>query len=83
MAKLRLLHVDASARRRGIGQRLGEEAMSFARAVGYKRMVLWTNAALTDARGLYERAGFELIAEQNEQLFGQPQVSQLWARPLV
>lgn len=82
-AKLRLLHVDASARRRGIGQRLVDEAMSFARAVGYKRMVLWTNAALIDARGLYERAGFELMTEQHEQLFGQPQVSQLWARSLV
>lgn len=81
-AKLRLLHVDASARRRGIGRRLVEEALGFARAVGYRRMVLWTNAALTDARLLYERAGFELITEQHEQLFGQPQVSQLWARAL-
>lgn len=81
-AKLRLLHVDASARGLGIGQRLVEEAMNFARAVGYKRMVLWTNAALTDARRLYERAGFELLTEQHEQLFGMPQVSQLWARAL-
>ncbi|WP_312317397.1 helix-turn-helix domain-containing GNAT family N-acetyltransferase [Stenotrophomonas sp.] len=81
-AKLRLLHVDASARGLGIGQRLIEEAMSFARAVGYKRMVLWTNAALVDARRLYERAGFELLTEQHEQLFGKPQVSQLWARAL-
>ncbi len=81
-AKLRLLHVDASARGLGIGQRLVEEAMAFARAVGYKRMVLWTNAALTDARRLYERAGFELLTEQHEQLFGMPQVSQLWARAL-
>lgn len=81
-AKLRLLHVDASARGLGIGQRLVEEAMAFARAVGYKRMVLWTNAALIDARRLYERAGFELLTEQHEQLFGMPQVSQLWARAL-
>ena len=81
-AKLRLLHVDASARGLGIGQRLVEEAMTFARAVGYKRMVLWTNAALVDARRLYERAGFELLTEQHEQLFGKPQVSQLWARAL-
>lgn len=81
-AKLRLLHVDASARGLGIGRRLVDEAMTFARAVGYKRMVLWTNAALTDARRLYESAGFELLTEQHEQLFGKPQVSQLWARPL-
>lgn len=81
-AKLRLLHVDASARGLGIGQRLVDEAVTFARAVGYRRMVLWTNAALTDARRLYEKAGFELLTEQHEQLFGKPQVSQLWARPL-
>ena len=81
-AKLRLLHVDASVRGLGIGQRLVDEAVTFARAVGYRRMVLWTNAALTDARRLYEKAGFELLTEQHEQLFGKPQVSQLWARPL-
>jgi DNA-binding MarR family transcriptional regulator/GNAT superfamily N-acetyltransferase len=81
-AKLRLLHVDAAARGQGIGLRLVEEAMTFARAVGYRRMVLWTNAALTDARRLFERSGFELLTEQHEQLFGMPQVSQLWARSL-
>ncbi len=81
-AKLRLLHVDAAARGQGIGLHLVEEAMSFARAVGYRRMVLWTNAALTDARRLFERCGFELLTEQHEQLFGMPQVSQLWARSL-
>lgn len=81
-AKLRLLHVDAASRGQGIGLRLVEEAMTFARAVGYRRMVLWTNAALTDARRLFERTGFELLTEQHEQLFGMPQVSQLWARSL-
>ncbi|MGE8216961.1 MAG: bifunctional helix-turn-helix transcriptional regulator/GNAT family N-acetyltransferase [Stenotrophomonas maltophilia] len=81
-AKLRLLYVDAGSRGRGIGRRLVEEAIAFAAAVGYKRMVLWTNAALTDAGRLFARTGFELLTEQQEQLFGKPQVSQLWARTL-
>lgn len=81
-AKLRLLYVDAAARGLGIGQRLVEEAIGFARAVGYKRMVLWTNAALTDARRLFEATGFEFLTEQQEHLFGKPQASQLWAREL-
>lgn len=81
-AKLRLLYVDAAARGLGIGHRLVEEAIGFARAVGYKRMVLWTNAALTDARRLFETTGFEFLTEQHEHLFGKPQASQLWAREL-
>ncbi len=81
-AKLRLLYVDATARGQGIGHRLVEEAIGFARAVGYKRMVLWTNAALTDARRLFETTGFDFLTEQQEQLFGKPQASQLWAREL-
>lgn len=81
-AKLRLLYVDASTRGLGIGQRLVDEAIAFARAVGYKRMVLWTNAVLTDACNLYARSGFELLTEQQEHLFGKPQVSQLWAKVL-
>jgi DNA-binding MarR family transcriptional regulator/GNAT superfamily N-acetyltransferase len=81
-AKLRLLYVDASARGRGIGRRLVDEAIAFAAAVGYRRMVLWTNAALVDAGRLFAEAGFELLTEQPEQLFGKPQVSQLWARTL-
>lgn len=81
-AKLRMLYVDASARGMGIGQRLVDECLRFARHAGYQRMVLWTMSALTDACRLYQKAGFELIKEEPTQSFGKPLVSQTWARDL-
>ena len=81
-AKLRMLYVDASARGLGIGQRLVDECLRFARHAGYTRMMLWTMSALTDARRLYQKAGFELIEEAPTFSFGKPLVSQTWARAL-
>lgn len=81
-AKLRMLYVDANARGLGIGQRLVDECLRFARHAGYKRMVLWTMSALTDARKLYQRAGFEWVEEAPTLSFGKELVSQTWAREL-
>ncbi len=81
-AKLRMLYVDASARGLGIGQRLVDECLRFARLAGYTRMVLWTNSALADARKLYQKAGFELIEEVQSHSFGMDQIEQTWARAL-
>lgn len=81
-AKLRMLYVNASARGMGIGQRLVDECVRFARQVGYKSMLLWTVDILTDARKLYQKAGFELIEEEPMVSFGKSLVSQTWARPL-
>jgi DNA-binding MarR family transcriptional regulator/N-acetylglutamate synthase-like GNAT family acetyltransferase len=81
-ARLRLVLVEAHARGLGLGSRLVREALAFARAAGYRRVVLWTHAVLTDARRVYEAAGFQLVDEHTHTRFGPEIVSQTWALTL-
>lgn len=77
-ARLRLLLVESQARGLGLGRRLVAECLAFARAAGYRRMVLWTHANLAAARRLYAEAGFRLTQSEARHSFGQDVVSETW-----
>ena len=82
VARLRLLLVDPVARGRGVGRRLTEECIRFARRCGYRSITLWTHQVLAAARHIYERAGFRLTSSEARRSFGCDVVSEHWDLPL-
>ena len=77
-AQLRVLLVEAWARGHGLGGRLVDECVRFARDAGYRRLVLWTNDILVAARKIYLAAGFTLVGEERHHSFGKDLVGQYW-----
>jgi GNAT superfamily N-acetyltransferase len=81
-ARLRILLVDPKARGHGIGGRLVDACLDFARSAGYQRMTLWTNDPLVSAARIYLDRGFRLTAEEPHHSFGADLVGQTYEREL-
>ena len=77
-AKLRLLHVEPEVRGLGIGKRLVDECVRFARQAGYQKMTLWTQDILHAARHLYKQAGFRIVREEQHHSFGKDLTAETW-----
>jgi len=78
IAQLRLMLVEPKARGLGIGARLVDECVRFARGVGYRKVTLWTNSILLAARHIYRKAGFRLVHKEPHHSFGHALVGETW-----
>jgi DNA-binding MarR family transcriptional regulator/GNAT superfamily N-acetyltransferase len=78
MAKLRLLLVEPAGRGHGLGRRLVEETIAFARACGYRKITLWTQSILVSARKIYQGAGFVMVKAEPHRSFGQDLIGETW-----
>lgn len=78
VAKLRLLMVTEEGRGMGLGRKLVQVCLDFAKDAGYSEMILWTNHVLLSARKIYESFGFQMIAEKEHHDFGPLLKGQTW-----
>ena len=83
LARLRLLHVEPFARRRGIGDALVGQCVRFARERQYERIILWTHTVLDAARRIYARHGFECTVTEIHHEFGEPVQGETWQLALT
>ncbi len=77
-AQLRILLVHPDARGVGLGRRLVETCVQFARSAGYEKLRLWTNHPLEAARRIYIERGFVLTNEEPHHSFGVDLIGQTY-----
>lgn len=77
-AKLRLFLLTSEARGHGIGRRLLQTCMGFAKAAGYQSMTLWTHESHKAACALYAKTGWRCVDSVPVHSFGQDLVEQTW-----
>lgn len=78
VAQLRMLILTPAARGLGLGARLTDECIQFARAKGYKKIMLWTNSNLHAARAIYAQRGFRMLHSEPYTGFGHQLVAETW-----
>ena len=78
VAQLRMLILTPAARGQGLGTRLTDECLAFARSKGYRKMVLWTNSCLDAARHIYAGKGFQRVKSEAYHGFGHNLVGETW-----
>ena len=83
VAQLRLLLVEPQARGSGLGTRLVDECVRFARRAGYRTLMLWTQSELSAARRLYQAAGFRVVRRERNHSFGKALASETWQLDLT
>lgn len=80
IAKFRLLFVEPDARGLGIAGQLVEACLSFSQKAGYKKVKLWTQSILLEARRIYKRAGFVLVEKEPHNSFGHDLIAETWEK---
>ena len=78
VAKLRLLLVEPKARGLGLGNRLVQECIRYAKRAGYQKLMLWTNSVLVEARHIYKKSGFSLVKQEEHHSFGHDLIGETW-----
>jgi peptidyl-dipeptidase Dcp len=75
-SQLRYFYLDSECRGLGLGNKLMQLLLDFARQCGYNSIYLWTTHELPAAHHLYKKFGFTLTEEKPSADFGKPVVEQ-------
>ncbi len=82
-AQLRWLLLTPELRGKGVGRKLIEKAIFFAKESHYKYIFLWTTTDLEDAARLYEAAGFRVVEEVTREIWGKEVTEQKYEISLL